>query len=450
MAPPTARTAVCLFLLALVSLFSTLALVSVRAESTNTNVERVSWFKRGLPLVVSPEDRLKEEKVARVGIVASEFSGIVPNGGVGTFYTALAQELAAKGHQVTLLYTQGTRSHSAIGDFDYWKTWYEGFNITLVPVHFQPRFGASYHASVSYEAYMQLKTLHSKMPFDVVHFPDWQGHGYYTLLSKYLNTAGTGIFAETTLCVMTHGPLRWARLGNGETLYDPSDIEVDFMERQTIRFADILLSPSEYLITWIRNQKWPIPEGSIYIQPYLTPDVKVSNGVSKDQEEASSSSQIDEIVFFGRWEARKGIRTFCDAINALVGHLTASSNEAEANIEFKVTFMGSDRGKINGISSTDYVNECVSRWRESSTEGKSFPLVDVSLQSSLNSFQAHEYLQGANCIAVLPSLFENSPLSIFELISMKIPFIASSAGGIPELVHPSSRDNAIFEAGSDG
>ena len=31
---------------------------------------------------------------ARVAIVASEFSGIVPNGGVGTFYTALAQARA--------------------------------------------------------------------------------------------------------------------------------------------------------------------------------------------------------------------------------------------------------------------------------------------------------------------------------------------------------------------
>ena len=48
----------------------------------------------------------------RTLFVASEFAGIVPNGGIGTFYSALAESLAAQGHSVTLLYTQGTRSHS--------------------------------------------------------------------------------------------------------------------------------------------------------------------------------------------------------------------------------------------------------------------------------------------------------------------------------------------------
>jgi hypothetical protein len=34
--------------------------------------------------------------------------------------------------------------------------------------------------------------------FDVVHFADWQGHGYYTLLAKHSRVA----FAHTTLCLM--------------------------------------------------------------------------------------------------------------------------------------------------------------------------------------------------------------------------------------------------------
>eukprot|EP00959_Pyramimonas_sp_CCMP1952_P236935 4951660-Pyramimonas_sp.AAC.3 len=34
--------------------------------------------------------------------------------------------------------------------------------------------------------------------FDVVHFADWQGHGYYTLLAKH---SGVG-FTGTTLCLM--------------------------------------------------------------------------------------------------------------------------------------------------------------------------------------------------------------------------------------------------------
>ncbi len=402
----------------------------------------------GLPLL--PADLRASRGPANVGIVASEFSGIVPNGGVGTFYTALARELAAAGHTVTLLYTQGVRSHSAVGDFEYWRKWYEGFNIKLVPVHHVPRYGSSYHASVSHEAYLRLRALHAEAPFDVVHFPDWQGHGYYALLAKHLGRD----FAGATLCVMVHGPLRWARLGNAETLYDPSDLEVDFLERQTIRLADILLSPSAYLIRWIKGQGWSVPEGAVHIQPYLTPDVKPprdgegGEGGGHGGAAPGGAGPIDEIVFFGRWEARKGIQTFCDAVRGLVADMVGGEGGGEPARGFKVTFMGSDRGTIGAVSSRDFVGKCISEWEGERVAGRAFPVTEVALESSLNSFQAHTYLQKANCIAVLPSLFENSPLSIFELISMGVPFIASDAGGIPELVHPESKGRAIFAAAS--
>ncbi|QDZ22442.1 glycosyltransferase [Chloropicon primus] len=415
------------------------------AAASSVAPESGGFLLWGLPLTRS--EARGQGGATRVAIVASEFSGIVPNGGVGTFYTALAQELAASGSEVTLLYTQGTRSHSAVGGFEYWKDWYKGFDVDLVPVHFSPHHGSSYHASVSYEAYVTLRDLHASAPFDVVHFPDWQGHGYYALLAKHLGMA----FEGTTLCVMTHGPLRWARLGNGEKLYDPSDIEVDFLERQTIRLADVLVSPSEYLIKWIKGQGWQVPDGAVHIQPYLTPDT-TGGGENLAEKPRSSplgegqAPAVEEIVFFGRWERRKGVKTFCDAVGGLVSDLVAQGSSGP---RFSVTFMGSDRGTIDGMSSRDYVIRCVQAWEEKVVQGSTSPIKSVSLKSSLNSHQAHAYLKDAKCVAVLPSLFENSPLSIFELISMRVPFIASSAGGIPELIHPSSRGRAIFDAGSD-
>ena len=404
-------------------------------------------LERGLPFSRRAGiEGLGEGASARVAIVASEFSGIVPNGGVGTFYTALAQELASAGHSVTLLYTQGTRSHSSVGDFDYWKGWYRDHGIDLLPVGFVPRYGSSYHASMSYEAFLKLRTLHEGDPFDVIHFPDWQGHGYYALLAKRLGLA----FKDATLCVMIHGPLRWARFGNGEKLYDPSDIEVDFLERQTIKFADVLVSPSEYLIRWVKGQGWAVPEDSVHVQPYLTPKTGgPREGASTGQAEPKKSG-IDEVVFFGRWEGRKGIKTFCDAVRGLARDL-AETDPDDLGAErgpFNVTFMGSDRGMIGGMTSREYVTNCVNAWSDALPPGSTSPVSHVSLKNNLNSHQAHEYLGKANCVAVLPSLFENSPLSIFELIDMRVPFIASSAGGIPELIHPDSRNQAIFDAGS--
>ena len=110
----------------------------------------------------------------RTLFVASEFAGIVPNGGIGTFYSALAESLAARGHGVTLLYTQGTRSHSPGRAFGYWAEHYARKNITLVALPPHRPVGVGYHTGTAYQVYDWLR---QQPRYDVAHFPDWQGHG---------------------------------------------------------------------------------------------------------------------------------------------------------------------------------------------------------------------------------------------------------------------------------
>ncbi|KAK3260440.1 hypothetical protein CYMTET_30616 [Cymbomonas tetramitiformis] len=84
--------------------------------------------RASFPRIVIPETRslfeqeLSTRQVAQVCIVCSEFAGIVPNGGIGTFYSTLAESLVAVGNHVTLLYTQGTKSHHPEQPtFEYWR-----------------------------------------------------------------------------------------------------------------------------------------------------------------------------------------------------------------------------------------------------------------------------------------------------------------------------------------
>ena len=39
-------------------------------------------------------------------------------------------------------------------------------------------------------------------------------------------------------------------------------------------------------------------------------------------------------------------------------------------------------------------------------------------------------------VAVLPSLLENSPYGVLECLALRIPFLCSDVGGVPELIHP--------------
>ena len=63
-------------------------------------------------------------------------------------------------------------------------------------------------------------------------------------------------------------------------------------------------------------------------------------------------------------------------------------------------------------------------------------LTEVNIFTKKNSAEALRYLleKGKKRLAVLPSLVENSPLSVFELFGVNAPFIASDAGGMPELI----------------
>ena len=390
---------------------------------------------RGLPRGPAGSGR------ARVAIVASEFSGVVPNGGVGTFYSALARALAGAGHDVTMLFTQGPRSHSPGQSFDHWVAHYAAQGVVLEGLTLGQRNpSVGHHAATSQAVYEWLRAKErSGRPFDVVHFPDWQGHGCFALLAKQ-----QGIdFQHTQMAVMTHGPLRWARRSSGQALETQDDLEVDFLEQESIRAAGILVSPSSYLLEWIAEEGWHLPKNRRvfpYIMPAEARDVIASvargeTGASQVVGGASvgrySPIPPQEVVFFGRLEVRKGAVLFCDAVDQLVlrGQLPAGT---------KFSFLGSTRSLIGKIHSGDYVARRMAAWGGHAG----------SMITNKDTEGALQFLLAGKRLAVLPSLVENSPLSIFELTGTGIPFIASSAGGIPDIVKPVHHNETLFKAGS--
>jgi hypothetical protein len=53
-------------------------------------------------------------------------------------------------------------------------------------------------------------------------------------------------------------------------------------------------------------------------------------------------------------------------------------------------------------------------------------------------------------LAVIPSLGDNSPNTVYECLEQRIPFIASDVGGIPELIAPEDRGRVLFEPTTEG
>ncbi|MFO0948419.1 MAG: glycosyltransferase family 4 protein [Planctomycetota bacterium] len=343
----------------------------------------------------------------RVCIVTDEVLGPFRNGGIGTTYCAMAGLLADAGFDVTLLYTRGRQSIQ--GSIDSWIDDYKSRGIRLIPLP-EPseRIDGSLPLHLAYRVYCWLKNER----FDIVHFPEYRGVAYYSLLAKRQNTE----FSNTLFCIGAHGPTLWSIEANHDFIQRSEEVEYDAIERRCVEWADVLWSPSHYLLQWMRTRHWKFP-ANVYVQPNLIP-----REIPVDQE--FNTSVTKELIFFGRLESRKGIELFCDALDRVHGDL--------AENDIRVTFLGKPT-RIGALDAIDYLKERGEFW--------SFAW---NIQSECSHAEAIAYLRSPGKLAVIPSRLENSPLTVMECIEFRIPFLASAVGGIPELIHPDDQDHVLF------
>lgn len=354
----------------------------------------------------------------RTCIVTPELAGVNKNGGVGTAFRQLALALERAGHAVTIVHlpifgNDESQFKSAVQDF-------RKLGILLTSFRSSPpRFWTSparnwpeNEVRLSYELYRWLKDHESD--FDVVYFPEWIGLGYYSFLAKSEGIAFTNI----TMVVNCHGPTRWVLPRDSRYVGSLEILEIDFMERRSVELADVAISPSRYLFNWMQEQDWILPERSYVHRNVLDRELRVPWGRRNRESEVFS-----ELVFFGRLEARKGLKLFCDALDLL------AKNSPE-NLD-AITFLG--KGVlVMGIPSTDYIRR----------RSRSWPW-RCEILSDFGYREAVEYLSTGNRLAVIASLGENSPYSVLECIGVGIPFITTAVGGIPELL--SAEDGMSFE-----
>ena len=286
------------------------------------------------------EPYANDQRAARVCIATYEILGPSQNGGIGTAYYSLATALAAANHHVTILYLWAGRSDNVA--MRCWERYFRTLGIEFVPLPESPRTAPVPGCMLTAgDAHAWLRTRQ----FDVVHFPELHGYGYYCVLAKHQGLD----FNHTILCVGTHSPISWIREQNKEAPYSPDELEMDFMERQSVALADIVVSPSQYMLGWLQSRGWNLP-ATCYVQQNIAPPQS-----STDRNPVRMRGEVQtatELVFFGRLEARKGIGLFCDALDLL---------RAPNLPSFCVTFLGKN-GRIAGRDAVSYIRARAERW----------------------------------------------------------------------------------------
>ena len=355
----------------------------------------------------------------RICIATWEIEGPSRNAGIGTAYTSLADALVRANYDVTVLFLLGY--HPTDGNMSEWIRHYrdnKGIKLEPLPMPHTPTIHANWAAGVSYHTYVWLKE--HQHDFDIIHFPECQGLGFYSMLAKRQGLA----FAKSTFVIGTHGPILWVKEGNQDYLRDLGELEIDHMERTCVAAADAVVSPSQYLLEWMERNNWEFPQET-FVAPYIRP-----YGVTPTNPDPPKKNHaVRELVFFGRLELRKGLKLFCDAID----YLCANGE----NQDFEVSFLGKET-QIYGRSSIGYISDRSKKW-------------NVRWRLISNKFQAAaiEYLKGDGRLAVIPSLGDNFPNTVLECVSAGIPLLASNIGGIPEVVAAEDRAAVCFEPRPD-
>jgi Starch synthase catalytic domain len=148
-------------------------------------------------------------------IVTMEVIGPSKGGGIATAYTALSEALAEAGHPVTVLYTE--RYH--LGEWSDWEDTYSAKGVEIIRLwdsvfpDVAVGIGCATRACVrSYRVYMWLRARTGMDVggnlYDIVHFHDNGGIGYFSELAKYQGEDG---FNSLVFIAGAHGPHFWER-----------------------------------------------------------------------------------------------------------------------------------------------------------------------------------------------------------------------------------------------
>lgn len=357
-------------------------------------------------------------------IATEQIAGPVRNGGIGNTYAALALMLAEAGFDVTALYLRGdtVETHT----IEHWIDDYAEKGVRLVPV---PNYAAQERLQTGadrwlHASYNMMRWLIDH-PMDVVHVSEWRGSAYLCLLAKHQGLA----FADTLFLVKTSSPWMWNRLYGAHLIEKLDDLAKVQAERQSVALADVVIGGSLHLLRWMASQGYSRPQGRTFVQPNVVTFDRLRPLMTGRQFAGGTRTPIDEFVFFGRLELRKGLFVFCQAIRRLIRKGVA--------LPPKITFMGKPGGRMPShpdIEAPDYLRMISADWP-----------TEVEILTEFQQLEAVQYLLSGSRLAVMPSIIENSSMAVYEAAICGIPCVASDVGGNSELIIAEDHAEILFE-----
>ncbi|KOP66247.1 hypothetical protein AMS62_14080 [Bacillus sp. FJAT-18019] len=334
-------------------------------------------------------------------------------GGIGMYVNQAAGMFAGGGHEVTVLVRDSQRT----------ATTYEDSSIRVVRFeHMKGEYYKylGYWAALSYQyadEVVNLIKLDGKKP-DLIEIQDYNGIGYYLLMRKWQLDP---VLSEIPIVLHLHTPTFELDRVNQAPRYKFPNYWIGHMEKFSMKAADALLSPSQFLANQIQHVAPKNPISVINLPYHLE---KYENGYERN-------FQSDTFLYFGRTEYRKGVQQMIYGAEKLwlKGH------------SFKLKIIGGDTYfHPRGMKLGDYLKQKYSRWID---EGK------LTFKDAIPPAELNPEILKAKAV-IIPSLYENFPYTCLTSMWLGTPMLVSRSGGQAEMVGDDQSAGLIFDWNIEG
>jgi glycosyltransferase involved in cell wall biosynthesis len=369
----------------------------------------------------------------KVAILAtSEFEGFYQNGGIGTYYQALSQHLAADGWYIILLLCQNDTEFGGKSQLPNLQHIFSTVEVdkvlNLQPIH-RAILAQSQEQTIAqwfdYESFCCLfftQAILASFPEAVVYveFPAIWGFGDRTIRAKK-----SGLLSKNCLVGVTdHGGFEWLRETNHRYAVDHPHWfwQAYHYEQYSYENADVTYFPSHFLKSKVESYGWKTSH-AVHL-PYFIPIV---SNVGAIRESPLQNNQKIPLVFFGRLEERKGLCTFMEALQSLDPNITET---------LEIIFLG----KIVQLESTQLKGWDSQEYLDRALKGN----YAYQILPELSSQQAIELVsQLPTPIVCLCSWQENFPNAALEMGQSPVSLVVSDTGGFRETLNLISRTDGV-------
>ena len=352
----------------------------------------------------------RERALEHICLVTADFWGLPTAGGTATAYHLLAKALADEGSQSVTLLGASLNQRLCREAAEAFSKPPKLLIDCLEDRHVQPEVVDSFpYEAIGHGVMRWLETSGQKC--DVVHAHEWGGalQPVAAVLAARMGKPGQ------RLAIEPHGGHYWSTQGGQQRPTDVMTLRIDDHERVTLNLAEFVISPTAYMLAYLRQRGWLLPANTTVI-PNIVPGAH--SQLSADRQKVF----VWKLAFFGRLDERKGLKQFCTALDSF--SITDFPR-------LEVDFIGSE-AKVDMLPSREYLRRRATAWD-----------FKVNILGGLLRSEALARIKSDGTLVVFSSLVENLPFVVAEACIERVPFITFDVGGVSELFDPILNEDVI-------